>query len=352
MRNPENFLFPFFDELRREGLPLGVEEYLEAVACLRAGIGLEAPRRLAQTLCLIWAKSREDREVLQRLFRKRIAPLLQHETPRGKAEKEEGAPEIGEARDVSLEVSFGQAVMKPGEPDESDFQRAERPYELDRETGQFQLTPRFPVRRRETTRAFRGLRRMGRIGPPVELDIDETVETIGKTGFFLGPVLRPLRKNMSALLLLMDRHGSMDPFLPMTENLEESILKGGMLGCVEILYFHNCPTRLLYEQPNLTGPVPLENILKEEDRACGPCTLIVGDAGAARGYFDREREEATEKFLRRVGDCTNNYAWINPVPPSRWPGSTAEKVAKMAPMFPWTEDGLKDAIDRIGGRTV
>ena len=77
--------------------------------------------------------------------------------------------------------------------------------------------------------------------------------------------------------------------------------------------------------------------------------LLVSDAGAARGDYDEQRVEDTKKFLEKLHQYTYLYAWINPLPHSRWKGTTAEDIACFVPMYSLNRDGLNDAINILRG---
>ena len=77
--------------------------------------------------------------------------------------------------------------------------------------------------------------------------------------------------------------------------------------------------------------------------------LIVSDAGAARAHYDDERVHNTKSFLEKLGRYTYLYAWINPVPFSRWRFTTAADIEQLVPMFPLDRDGLDDAIQILRG---
>jgi uncharacterized protein with von Willebrand factor type A (vWA) domain len=68
MIETESFLLPLFLELRKQGVPLGISEYLLALKSIREGIGIEDIDRLERFLKLLWAKSQEDREIFHLKF--------------------------------------------------------------------------------------------------------------------------------------------------------------------------------------------------------------------------------------------------------------------------------------------
>ncbi len=124
-------------------------------------------------------------------------------------------------------------------------------------------------------------------------------------------------------------------------------MRGGLLGRVELYYFHDCPQNVLYEKPTLTRAHPLEELLAE--KAKNSSVLLVSDAGAARGDYDGQRLEETRKFLEKLHRFTYLYAWINPLPRPRWRGTTAEDIACLIPMYSLNRDELNDAINILRG---
>src|SRR2546421_13070007 len=127
------------------------------------------------------------------------------------------------------EVQLDKAVLKETREDED----SEQYYFL-------QTDEYFPTTRRQMKQSWRSLRRPMRAGPPIELDVDATINEIGRTGYLLKPVLVPYRKNRAELLLLLDQGGSMVPFHMLSRRLTETALRGGRLGKANIYYFHNC----------------------------------------------------------------------------------------------------------------
>lgn len=73
-------------------------------------------------------------------------------------------------------------------------------------------TDYLPVTQRQMKQMWRHLRRLTKEGIATELDIEATVNQIGRYGMMLEPVLSPARVNRTELLLLIDQDGSMVPF--------------------------------------------------------------------------------------------------------------------------------------------
>lgn len=209
----------------------------------------------------------------------------------------------------------------------------------------------FPVTRRQMKQSWRYLRRPVRQGPPVELDLEATIEEIGRQGCFLKPVLVPRRSNQSDLLLLVDRDGSMVPFHSLSNRLIQTACDRGRLGQPRIYYFHNCPGKYLYRDPyhleaELTGDI-FGNLRSKQAGV-----LIFSDAGAARGVLNRRRVKQTAAFLKQLGQQIRYVAWLNPMPSSSWPETSAAEIARLVPMFECDRPGLHESICVLRGKAA
>jgi len=207
-----------------------------------------------------------------------------------------------------------------------------------------------PVSRRSMVYSWRYLQRPMPDGPADVLDVDATVDQAARSGFFFGPVYRRRMHNHAHLLLLIDQGGSMTPFHMYTRELIETVRDESTIEQIDCLYFQNVPTTTLARDPYLTDRVPLEQAL--EKCSSDTSVLIVSDAGAARKHRVPERARATAQFLYQVKQNTNLIAWLNPMPESRWAGTTARIIAYMVPMFQMDDDGLSGAIDALRGQVT
>ena len=216
--------------------------------------------RLCKTL---WVKSAEDKRLFDYHFdlivkeSQQAIPAIPEQTEKSAPETEdsgtiETAPKLTEQTSERIisaphpelieaiedEVQAAKAVMQATNKYEATSDR------------QFILTSEyFPVTRRQMKQSWRYLRRPVREGPPVELDVEATVNQIGRQGILLSPVLVPRRVNRSQLLLLIDRDGSMVPFHDLSQRLAKTAVRGGCLGNAGIYYFQNCPVDYLYHDP-------------------------------------------------------------------------------------------------------
>ena len=197
------------------------------------------------------------------------------------------------------------------------------------------------------TGIWRNLRLLKREGAPENLDVQGTINLFCKMGFFSGVVLQPSRKNQVKLVLLIDCEGSMSPFKLLIDTLQESIEKVGLLNQKNIFYFHNVPRGYLFTKPNLTKPLPIEEILSRE--VGNNSVVIVSDGGAARRTYDSERLHQTKEFIRQLSDKTYLYGWLNPVPEFQWRMTTAEDIATFIPMYSLNPQGLNDLVKILLG---
>lgn len=360
MSETESFLLPLFQELRKQGIPLGISEYLLALKSIREGIGIEDIDRLERFLKLLWAKSQEDREIFNLKFTELVKPHLDKTIKKDKPTKDN----INKIIQYSFTLKDNQTEKRTKTNTKTDTSTEQQNFNIPaRSSGDlsasrilpkptykkviYNLIPRLPISQRDMTVSWRNLRSLQREGIPEDLDVQGTINDICKFGFFRGPVLQARRRNQVQLVLLIDREGSMSPFNPLMKSLQESIEKGGLLGKISTYYFHNCPEVYLYKKHNFTQPLPIEDVLSEQVR--DNSVLIVSDAGAARRTYDGQRLKETKAFIKLLRQHTYLYAWLNPVPRPRWKTTTAEDIGEFVPMYPLDRQGLNDIINILLG---
>jgi uncharacterized protein len=205
--------------------------------------------------------------------------------------------------------------------------------------------------RRSMVYAWRHLRRTVKEGPRDVLDVAATIEQTARQGFFLYPVYDRRAENRARMVLLIDQGGSMVPFHRFTRDLVETACneQESQIQQVKLAYFQNVPPAHVFRDPHLTQPVLLEQLLAGVDPDTS--VLLVSDAGAARGYRRNERIRATAEFLAQVKRRTTRFAWLNPMPQPRWAGTSAQFIARLAPMFQMDGEGFGHAIEALRGQT-
>lgn len=355
-----------FHALRARDVPIDIRDYCDAIRALRLGFGVGSRHRLRVLCQTLWARSDDERRIVDMVFEEippptaeemaAVAPLLRS----AGGDQTESAPDRAETLPAGNHVlaPTPEATLEPRAGIEFASRRAERDLPLPRldlgplsRSETFILDPQTPVPERTLAILWRRLRspsrtrrRSGR-----EIDLRATVAERCHRGILSAVVCRPERENTARLLVLADVSPSMAPWLPLVTALSRS-LAYGRLKSAELWLFSNWPRVSLFRTPNLTEPAPIDTVLRDN---AGAALLIVSDAGAARGSFDRRRFESADAFLRH--DCRQHdlrpIVWINPVPRPFWEKSTAEALHRRghAVFLPLDDPSLIRAIDVLRG---
>ncbi len=170
--------------------------------------------------------------------------------------------------------------------------------------------------------ALKRLRRWAREGAVEELDLDGTIRATAEHGY-LDVKTRPERHNAVKVLLFLDVGGSMDPHIKVVEELFSAARTE--FKHLEYYYFHNC----LYEgvwrdnRRRWDQQTPTHEVL----RTYGPdykC-IFVGDASMSPyeiaypgGANEHWNQEAGQVWLQRAREQWSSNLWINPVPEKYW----------------------------------
>ncbi|MFC3615045.1 VWA domain-containing protein [Lutimaribacter marinistellae] len=170
--------------------------------------------------------------------------------------------------------------------------------------------------------ALKRLRRWAREGAVEELDLDGTIRATAEHGY-LDVKTRPERHNAVKVVLFLDVGGSMDPHVKVVEELFSAARSE--FKHLEYYYFHNC----LYEgvwrdnRRRWDKQIPTWEVL----RTYGPdykC-IFVGDASMSPyeiaypgGANEHWNAEAGQAWLMRAREQWPSNLWINPVPEKYW----------------------------------
>jgi uncharacterized protein with von Willebrand factor type A (vWA) domain len=391
----ESRLWYLFGQLRRRRFPLSPDDLEALHRALLAGFGWTGRAALRELCCALWAKSRRERDILVALFdqldwpdwrlpRPEPEPALplipESEAPAGRPAlitegEEEGDEEVEQKRETDL-------PQKGEPPPATRSQWGLPPISLEGVNiarRPFVFVPQFPLTYREVAQAWRRLRRPVREGPPTELNLEETVARWCRQGTPSAVVLRPRRRNTTRLLLLVDRHGSMDPFHDFVDDVCTAILEAGRLKSAAVYYFHDVPAEgsdlrvlgpladqmypdlaqvlpeiapltdgLVYHDKDLFAHAPLRDVLNAH--AAGAAVVLISDAGAAKRRYDTPRLLDTIAFLKGLRSITPRFVWLNPLPRRCWTRTTCEAIARHVPMFPLDRDGIYHAVNALRGQ--
>lgn len=388
------FLMPVVAQLRRRRVQVGIADVHALRLALRAGFGLSSRDELRELCVHLWAKSPAEAEVVRAAFAnlagadllvdwstadvavpEPVRPDLQPKLVPDDDDDKAG-PALADAAETGMEESAKAGAVSHFNHDldfDLDNLRAKA---VDRG---LVLVPQYPLTAREVAQAWRHLRRPVRSGPARELDVEATIAARARRGVATPPVLVPQRRNAVRLLVLIDRQGSMTPFHGYVDYVVGAIRHAARIDDVQAVYFHDLPGSLadkkaldetpnpfrpdldevlslieplrdgrIYDEPTLTAPRPLEDVLA--GITATTAVLVISDAGAARRQLDIVRLADTIGLVKALRTGSAGVAWLNPVPREQWARTTAGQVARHVPMFPFTRQGLYQAVDALRGR--
>jgi uncharacterized protein with von Willebrand factor type A (vWA) domain len=387
-RTALNLVHEIFQQLRWRRFPLGAPDLAALRSALAAGFGWSSSEAFRELLVALWAKSAREAEIIRSLF----ARLPWPEAWTGARIASQSAPPPGAVVQPQPHDAHPSAADPP-EPARPESTALPPPATqgtgslppltlpgIDASDARLILVEQYPLSNREVAQAMRRLRRPLRIGPPVELDINATIQHTANAGIGLPPILVPARRNTSRLLMLLDVEGSMVPYMPFVRLFCESVLEAGWLQQVHTYYFHDLPTDsadrsvlldldelqlhpqldpilariepssagVVFEDETLTVPVQLP--ARFQTLPTETVALIVSDAGAARGRTDASRLVDTLSFIKSLRTKVRAFVWLNPVPQPLWAATNAAQLSRHIPMFPLDRRGLELAVNVLRGQ--
>jgi uncharacterized protein with von Willebrand factor type A (vWA) domain len=328
-------MLDLFQRLRDAGMKLTIEQYDLMRQALAEGYGLADWEDLRDICQMLWVKPslNYDAEVFEQVFdlyqaqyQQQFEQWLDRQTSQEAIQKSVLEEPLGVLPQIP--------PRKRGEQPKSESQAEEdKPsgygmdaVKLDRPKAwksKQKYVVQVPISRETVKRTWQMLRRPIPDLRLQELDLVATIEQIGREGFFSEVVSRPVLQKKSELLLLVDDSNAMLPFAPVMQPLIEMVLDR-RVAPAQIYRFSQCPTDYLYEWQRPLRGVPLAKVLGRLHRS-RTVAMIVSEAGAAMPY-SQERLKRTGMFLKRLVPCVREVLWLNPLPQSRWAGTTAEPI--------------------------
>ncbi|WP_299692430.1 VWA domain-containing protein [uncultured Tateyamaria sp.] len=196
--------------------------------------------------------------------------------------------------------------------------------------------------------ALKRLRRWARDGAAEELDLNGTIRATAEHGY-LDVQTRPERRNAVKVLLFLDVGGSMDPHIKIVEELFSAAKSE--FKHLEHFYFHNCLYEGVWRDNRRRWDA--QTLTHEVLRTYGPdykC-IFVGDASMSPyeiaypgGANEHWNAEAGQVWLQRARDQWASNLWINPVPEKYWPYTQSiamvQEIFGADTMVPMTLEGL------------
>ncbi|MBT8413830.1 MAG: VWA domain-containing protein [Boseongicola sp.] len=391
---------PFFEALRRTGVPVTLREYLGFLGALDADLAtydVDAFYYLARTIMVkneahldrfdrAFAASFEGVEAipleavvdaldlpedwLRKMAEKHLSPEEKAEiealggfdklmeTLRERLKEQQGRHQGGSKWVGTAGTSpFGAYGYNPegvriGQ-DQSRHQRAVKVWD---KRNFKDLDDTREIGTRSIKVALRRLRQWAREGADSELDLDGTIRATAEHGY-LDVKTRPERRNAVKVLLFLDVGGSMDAHVQLVEELFSAARSE--FKHLEQYYFHNC----LYEgvwrdnKRRWNAQIPTWDVLNTYGSTY-KC-IVVGDAAMSPyeiaipgGANEHWNKESGETWLRRMSKQWPDTLWINPVPEGHWDYTTSTNMIREIigadRMVPLTLDGLMRGMRRLG----
>ena len=182
------------------------------------------------------------------------------------------------------------------------------------------------------------------------LDVEKTVNQMGKHAGVLVPYFRKEKFDQIQVLLLIDNGGnSMRSHAEKVRHLFSKMTRR-FSHDLQIYYFHNAIYDHVYADETREIPVPLGRIMSNSS----DCKLfIVGDAYmgphellSAYGAIEYREESSTPSIenLQALKTQFTHTVWINPIAKQYWTHTLVPIIQKIMPIEPLTLNGLRNAI--------
>ena len=203
--------------------------------------------------------------------------------------------------------------------------------------------------------ALKRLRQWARHGAHEELDLPGTVRASAEAGY-IDVKTRPERHNAVKVVLFLDVGGSMDAHVKLVEELFSAAKSE--FKHLEHWYFHNC----LYEgvwksnQRRWNEATPTWDVLHRygPDYKC----IFVGDASMSPyeithrgGANEHWNDEAGHVWLTRAREQWPDHTWLNPIPERLWSYTQSIEIIReifAGRMHPLTLEGITAAMKELG----
>ncbi|MBT9245343.1 VWA domain-containing protein [Gemmobacter fulvus] len=389
---------PFFESLRRNGVPVSLREYLAFLEGMAAGLvtyDAEGFYYLARTVMVkderhldrfdrAFAEAFKGLEAistdqvleaidipkdwLEKLAEKYLTPeekaqiealggfdklmeTLKQRLADQKARHQGGNKWIGTAGTSPFGAyGYNPEGVRIGQ-DQSRHQRAVKVWDK-REFRN--LDDRVELGTRNIKVALRRLRKWARDGAAEELDLDGTIRATADHGY-LDVQTRPERRNAVKVLLFLDVGGSMDPYVKVMEELF-SAARAEFKHLIPF-YFHNCLYEGLWKDNarRWDAQTPTWEVLRSYGHDYK--AIFVGDAAMSPyevlhpgGASEHWNAESGQVWLNRACQQWPHHLWINPAPEAYWQHTHSTRLIREifgGAMVPMTLEGISRGIKAL-----
>lgn len=208
--------------------------------------------------------------------------------------------------------------------------------------------------------ALRTLRVLTRDGIKDELDIKTTIDKTCKNAGYIDIVMQASKQNKVKVLLFFDIGGSMDPHIELCSELFSAAK--AEFKHLEFYYFHNCIYESVWKNNELRWDekIPTLDVLHKYNSDYK--VIIVGDATMSPyelthvgGSIEHHNDESGISWLSKIKEHFPYVIWLNPTTEAYWDGTRSiDMIRKIFPdrMFPTTIDGLTRAMKALKGKKL
>ncbi len=330
----DSLLLDIFQELRKAGMALTLEQYELLRKAITLGYGLGGWQDIKRVCRLLWVKPcpNYDISIFERTFESYIQqhhhkisvetePIPQQNTTSTSSVKPpSNLPQIPPRKWKSPSTQTTNTTNEVKVPVALKTSSPLTKFEDAR--NDFHLIPQdFPIKLQDIEVTWRLLKQPVRVGWDYELDIEATLERIERDGIFTDVVMRPVKSQRTELLLLIDDNSAMIPFFPALQPFIQAITEARITPA-RIYRFTSYPDEYLYDWYRSAQAQALTDILPKLHRN-RTIALIISDAGAATNTYSQERIQGISKFLAALSPCIRQLIWLNPLPPQRWEQTSA-----------------------------
>lgn len=208
--------------------------------------------------------------------------------------------------------------------------------------------------------ALRRLRVLTRDGIEDELDLKNTIDNTCKNAGYIDIVMQASKKNRVKVLMFFDVGGSMDPHVELCSQLFSAAR--AEFKHLEFYYFHNCIYESVWKNNALRWDekIPTMDVLHKYNSDYK--AIIVGDATMAPyelthvgGSIEHHNDESGLAWLRRIKEQYPYVVWLNPSNEAYWQGTRSIEMIQNVfkdRMFPTTLDGITKAMKELKGKKL
>ena len=388
---------PFFELLRKAGVPVTLREYLTLLEAVKRGVAgydvehfyylaraaLVKDERYLDRFDLVFKKSFEgiedidldlsdipeewlkklaerhftEEEMQAALARGGLDELMEELRKRLQEQKERhsgGSKWIGTLGTSPFGAwGYNPMGVRIGQ-NESRHQRAVKVWDK-REFRDFDDEVELGTRNLKV--ALRRLRKLVREGAEEELDLPETIRATADNAGFLDLKMVPERENRVKVLLFLDVGGSMDRHIRQVEELFSAARSE--LKYLEHFYFHNCVYERVWKDNRRRFRETTDTMEVLRTYGDDYKVIFVGDASMSPyelsvpgGSVEHHNQEPGAVWLRRILRQWPSHIWLNPVPQGWWVYTDSISYVRQlmgGRMYPLTLEGLESGLKLLQG---